>query len=195
MASVNRDGVVKANGSGSAVITVKAADGRTAVCTVTVKAGETPGKPAQIQPKSVGLNVSKQTMGIRETAVLKAQVQPSNASDKKVIYKSSNSKVVSVSTSGKLTAKKKGTASITVTTANGKKATCKVTVKAAPKSLKLNAKLSKGSAGKVTYRSSNSRVAKVDSRGKITALRKGKTTITAKTYNGKKAAVRITVRK
>ncbi len=210
VASVNRDGVVKANGSGSAVITVKAADGKTAVCTVTVKAGETPGKPAQIQPKSVGLNVSKQTMGIRETAVLKAQVQPSNASDKKVIYKSSNSKVVSVSTSGKLTAKKKGTASITVTTANGKKATCKVTVKAAPKSLKLNAKsktlkikktyklkakLSKGSAGKVTYRSSNSRVAKVDSRGKITALRKGKTTITAKTYNGKKAAVRITVRK
>lgn len=68
---------------------------------------------------------------------VQAAVTPNHASDQSVTYKSDKSSVVSVSKSGKLTAKKKGTAKITISTANGKTAVCKVTVKAAPKKVKV----------------------------------------------------------
>ena len=61
---------------------------------------------------------------------LKATVSPKNATNQKVTWKSSKSKIAKVDKNGKVTALKKGTATITVTTKDGKKkATCKVTVK------------------------------------------------------------------
>ena len=48
---------------------------------------------------------------------------------RKLKWTSSNKKVATVNKNGKVTAKKKGTATITVKTANGKKYSCKVTVK------------------------------------------------------------------
>ena len=66
-------------------------------------------------------------------------------------FKSSNSKVVKVSAAGKLTAKKTGSAKITVTTANGKTAYCKVKVRKAPKFIKLNTKKKTLRAGTVSY--------------------------------------------
>ena len=158
---------------------------------------------------SVKLDKKSVTLGLKERVTLKASVSPENAQDKKVTFKSSNSKVVKVSPAGKLTAKKAGSAKITVTTANGKTAYCKVKVRKAPKFIKLNAKKktlragktfslrvkrSAGSAGKVTFTSSNKKVASVSSTGKIRGLRKGRATITAKTYNGKKATIKITVK-
>ncbi|MBQ9014992.1 MAG: Ig-like domain-containing protein [Firmicutes bacterium] len=61
---------------------------------------------------------------------LKATVSPSNAANKAVTWKSSNKKVATVTSKGVVKAKKKGKATITVTTKDGKKkATCKITVK------------------------------------------------------------------
>ena len=61
---------------------------------------------------------------------LKATIMPSNADNKKVTWKSSNKRVATVSSKGKIKAKNKGTAIITVKTKDGKKtAKCKVTVK------------------------------------------------------------------
>ena len=107
-----------AKGSGTARITAKAGSA-TAVCTVTVRKA----------PESVKLGNSKVTMTEGAAKTLKATLSPSG-SRTSLTWKSSNTKVAQVSDSGRVTAKAKGTATITVTTGNGKKATCKVTVKA-----------------------------------------------------------------
>lgn len=69
-------------------------------------------------------------VGANET--LTATVSPANASDKTVIWKSSDTAVATVDTTGKVAALKAGTADITVTTKDGSKtAKCTVTVTAA----------------------------------------------------------------
>ncbi len=115
-----------------------------------------------------------------------------------------------MSSKGKITAKKVGKATITVTTANGKRQGVRLQLRKlqsglnfrqrkkslkVKKALKLTTKLSAGSAGKVTYKTSNKKVATVSASGKVKALKKGKVTITAKTYNGKKAKVTLTIKK
>ncbi len=173
--------------------------------TVTVKAGST-----VIKPTKVALNVkSSITVGKKEKVTLKATVSPKKASQK-VTWKSSKPKVVQVSSKGVLTAKATGTAKVTALTSNGKKASVTVKVKNAPRKIKLNktAKtLKKGktfqikataSSGTASYQfkySSNKKsVATVSSSGKVTAKKKGRATITVKSYNGKKATLKITVK-
>ena len=64
-----------------------------------------------------------------ETLTLTATVAPANATNKRVTWSSSNEDVATVDENGVVTAKTEGTATITATTADGKKtATCKVTV-------------------------------------------------------------------
>ena len=82
----------------------------------------------QIVPTSVALNKTTLTLDIGKTSTLKATVYPSNASNKKCTWSSSNTSVATVDSNGKVTAKKAGTATITVKTSNGKTANCKVTV-------------------------------------------------------------------
>ena len=89
--------------------------------TVTVK-----GEPV----KSVKMNKTALTVNVGNSAALKATISPSNAANKKVTWKSSNTKVATVDARGNVIGRSKGTATITVTTADGKKkATCKITVK------------------------------------------------------------------
>lgn len=73
-------------------------------------------------------NGSKATMQVGEKLTLKAKFSPSSAYST-LTWKSSDEKVATVSSSGVVTAKKKGTAKITVKTANGKKDSIKITVK------------------------------------------------------------------
>ena len=77
------------------------------------------------------LNKTKATLNPVGTLTLKATVTPSNATNKAVTWKSSNTKVATVSSSGKVTAKAAGTATITCTAkdGSGKSATCKITVR------------------------------------------------------------------
>ena len=82
----------------------------------------------QVVPTSVALNKTTLTLDIGKTSNLRATVYPSNASNKKCTWSSSNTSVATVDSNGKVTAKASGTATITVKTSNGKTATCKVTV-------------------------------------------------------------------
>jgi hypothetical protein len=119
----------------------------------------------------------------------------------KTTYKSSNTKVAKVSSKGVVTAVKAGTAKITVTN-NGVKQTFKVTVKnpklnATKKTLKVKKSFTlkiTGKVGKATFTSSNKKIATVNSKGKITAKKKGTATITVKT-NGIKLKCKVTVKK
>ena len=82
----------------------------------------------RVVPTSVALNNTTLTLDTGKTSNLKATVYPSNASNKKCTWSSSNTSVATVDKNGKVTAKASGTATITVKTSNGKTATCKVTV-------------------------------------------------------------------
>ena len=126
-------------------------------------------------------------------------------------WKSAKTSVVTVnSKTGKLTGKKAGTAKVTVTLKSGKKATVTVTVKKITTTkLKANRTaitLKKGKAfqlkvtvtpknsqEKVTYKSSNTKIATVTSKGKITAKKKGKAVITI-TSGKKKITCKVTVK-
>lgn len=180
---------VTAKKAGTATIKVTAANGKTASCKITV----------------VALNKTKLTLGKGETFSLKV-----SGTKSKPTWTTSNKKAVTVK-NGKITAKKAGKKAVTITAkVNGATLTCKVTVKNAPKKISLNKKsktLKKGktfqikvkfpkntASNKLTYKSSKSKVAKVDANGKIKALKKGQATITVTTFNKKKAKITITVK-
>jgi len=121
VASVSQNGAVTALKVGTAVITVTTADGGfTATCNITVEPKKVTG---------VTLNKTTLTLKVGLTETLSAAVMPSDASDKAVTWSSDNTAVAAVSSGGVVTAVKEGTATITVTTADGGfTATCAVTV-------------------------------------------------------------------
>ena len=82
----------------------------------------------EIQPTSVKLNATSKTIQKGKTYTLVATVAPSNATNKKLTYSSSNKNVATVTSNGTIKAINYGTAVITVKTSNKKTVTCKVTV-------------------------------------------------------------------
>ena len=79
------------------------------------------------EPTSVSLNKTALTLDVGKSYTLTKTVSPSNAVTS-YNWSSSNTSVATVDSNGKVTAKKAGTATITVKTSNGKTANCKVTV-------------------------------------------------------------------
>lgn len=201
VASVTQSGVVTAKGSGKAVVTVTLSGGASAACEITVTETE-------IHAQAISLNKTKLELKKGKTYTLKATVTPAGSVDGAVTFKSSKTSVATVSSNGVVTAKKAGTATITATTANGKKATCKVTVtvpatkvyltkqinikKGATKKLTATV-LPTDSTDKLTWSSSNKKVVTVDKNGKIKGVKTGTATITVKTASGKKATCKVTV--
>ena len=123
VAAVDSNGKVTAKKAGTAVITATSSNGKSVSCTVTVKQKE-------IAITGIGLNKSTTSLTEGESEILTATIAPSNATgDKTVKWSSSNEAVAAVDSNGKVTAKKAGTAVITVTSSNGKSASCTVTVK------------------------------------------------------------------
>ncbi len=112
-----KNGKVTAKKAGTAKITASVGS-KSATCTVTVKNA----------PKKVTLNKKKVSLKPKKTFKIKAKVGAKEACNS-FTYTSSKKKVAKVDGSGKVTALKKGTATITVKAYNGKKATLKVTVK------------------------------------------------------------------
>lgn len=156
----------------------------------------------------IKLTATKFTIGKGEKITLPLKVTPSS-SKKKLTFTSSNRKAVKISSAGKITGRKKGKATITISSSDGSKKKVSVVVKKAPSSVRLKTSkttlkkgkttrlktiLSKGSASYgLTYRSSKPKVASVNAKGKIRARKKGTTRITVRTYNGKKARIKIRV--
>jgi uncharacterized protein YjdB len=144
-------------------------------------------------------------------------VSPSNATNKKVTWKSSDPSIASVNkTTGKVTTKKTGKVTITCTAADGSgvKATCKITVKqpvtkitlskskvtlkkGKTVTLKKTVEPSSANTKTVTWKSSNKKVATVDKNGKVKAVGPGTATITctATDGSGKKATCTVKVTK
>ena len=121
-----KNGVVTANRKGTATITATAANGAKDTCRVTVTADD----DEYVEVRSVSVSPAYLTLEEGETETLDARISPSDATDKDVTWKSSNTRVATVSSSGKVTAVAPGSARITATAENGKSDYCSVTVEA-----------------------------------------------------------------
>ena len=206
--TVSSAGKIKAVKKGSANITISLKSNAKIKKVVKV----TVGQPAT----RVKVNKSALTIKKGRSAVIKATVGPNTTSNKKVIWKSSNSKIAKVSVSGRVTAVRSGRATITAIAADGsgKKAICRVTVRASVSSIsfsKTNGKMYVGrmmqlspvikpadaTNKKCAWSSSNDKVAVVNSAGNVYAAATGTAVITAKATDGtgKKASYKITVEK
>ena len=122
VASVDNNGIVTAVKPGSAVITAKVGNYQ-ATCAVTVDA---PLK--EIVPEKAIIDMVK-----KQTANIAYSVVPADTTDSKdVTFTSSDETVATVNSDGKVTAKKAGKATVTITGANGIKATVTVNVSEIP---------------------------------------------------------------
>ncbi len=160
---------------------------------------------------------SSATIKVNEGLSLNVVVNPSNASNKTVTWTSSDTSIVIVS-NGLIKGVKEGVATITSKSNNGKTATCEVTVTKQTttnitvdvtgitldntsssievgKKLILTATINPTNASNktVTWTSSNTSIASVNSKGEVTGIKEGTVTITAKSNNGKTATCRVTV--
>lgn len=161
-----------------------------------------------MEAERIRLNTSRIVLGAKETYALKTAVKPSGCTDSKK-YTTSNKKVATVNSSGKITAKKPGKATITVTTGSGKTDRCTVEVKKEPSKIKLSKKSvrlkrgktyqikpvlsSKSQSNRITYTSKHRAVADVSGKGLVRAKKKGITYITVQTYNKKNTKLKVIV--
>ena len=198
VATVNSAGKITAKGSGTAIVTVKTSNGKTAECEVIVGTA----------PESVELDKTEVTLAVGQSCKLTATLTPADAYTY-CAWSSSDTAVATVTSAGKVAAKGSGTAIITVRTSNGKTAECKVTVGTAPESIELDKDfimLAVGQSYKLTskltpddaytycaWSSSDTAVATVTSAGKVAAKGSGTAIITVKTSNGKTAECKVTV--
>lgn len=209
------NGVVKGVKAGRVIITAKTTDGSniSATCTVTVK-----------QPVTRISLSKKATMYTGKKLTLKAKVNPANASNKALTWKSSNTKIAKVASNGVVTGVKAGTVKITATAKDGsrKSATCTVTVRQSVSKItlsKTNVVLPKKGSSynvrvtvapknaynkNVAVKSAKTKIAKVSASTvksgktvKITAVKKGTTKVvfTAKDGSKKSATCKVTVKK
>ena len=152
-----------------------------------------------------GITLSKSTLDLTvgDSFGLTASISPSNATNKAVTWSSSNSSIASVDSSGRVTAKGNGTATITVKSADNASIsdTCTVNVTTStsgvtvtPETAALNVGETKqlsavvapatASNKNVTWSTSSGNVATVNSSGLVTAVGNGTATITASTVSG-----------
>ena len=115
------NGTVTGVGVGTATITIKTKDGHEETFEVTV---------SEVEVESISINKTTLTVGVGRTSeALKVTFTPANATNKTIEWSSNSTTVATVDkNTGVITGVAEGTATITATSANGKTATCSVTV-------------------------------------------------------------------
>lgn len=207
---VNSSGYIKAVGPGTAIIKATSADGGyTDTATI-----EVTGSGTSISASEIVFKESSYSVGINGTISLNPIITPNNTTFKAIKFTSSDASIATVDENGLVKGLKEGTVNITATlTHNNLKATTKVVVKYIPvTSIKLNnvqaeATIKKGetlsisaeilpsnaSNKNISFTSSDSNIAKVDSNGIITGISTGRTTIIAKSSDGASASLVVNI--
>jgi uncharacterized protein YjdB len=204
-------GILVAHKKGSAIISVKDSNGNTASAKIRIK-----------QPcTSISIN-GNTNLVLNKTSQLKASINPSTTDDinNGVVWSSSNNSIVSIDSKGNIKGLKLGSATISATFYNENRFNNNVVVEKIVKSIKINVirppvesiKLNysklilypnntitlkasikpSNASNNITYQSSNSKIVKVDSKGKLTALSNGSATIIAR-INNKSAQIKVLV--
>ena len=138
------EGYLEAKKSGSVIITASTVNGKSAACNVIVEEkkkeennnnnknnnnGNNNNNDPKIEVTGIKLNYDTMTMIKAENGQLEAIIIPENATNKKITWSTSDSKIVAVSKTGQIHANNTGTATITAKASNGITATVKITVK------------------------------------------------------------------
>ena len=172
--------------------------------------------PSTVSVTGISVNPTSKELTVGETLSIQATVTPSNATNKNVTWASSNTNVATVSSSGVVTAKAEGAATITAKTNDGNyTATSVITVKKAEEqptesdvkvtgvaldkttgTVKVGGKLqltatvapSNATNKNVTWSSSDTSIATVNTSGLVTGVKTGTAQITVKTVDGSKTA-------
>lgn len=205
----NSNITIKGIKNGTTKVISKISNGDTAICEVTV---QTSPDSIEIIPSSVSLDLSK-----NKTAELTTKILPDSANvNREITWKSENTNIAVVDENGLVTGVANGNTTITATTKNGKKATCSVEVNTSSTGVWISDtsiildtsnmaysntyKLSAGALpsssnvdNTINWVSSKTSVATVDENGNVTAVKAGRTTITAMTPkgNGVQCSVRV----
>jgi uncharacterized protein YjdB len=192
VATVDDEGKVVAKAAGSAIIMARLDTGAVAYCKVNVT----------LPVNGLILNFTDKTIYIGEKFKLKVSVNPSTATDLGVTWKSSNTSIATVNEDGEITGIAGGTAVITCTTKDGGySATCVLNVVESVSTITLNhqtyylgvdktvylvATVSSPNASNkdVYWSTSNSDIATVNQKGKVTGKKLGNVTITATALDG-----------
>ena len=206
--TVDANGVVKGIKTGTAIITVTSANGKTATCEVTVTEDT-------VLVEEIKLILDNKTIEAGDMTQISAIIEPANATNRDLIWTSSDSSIAVVNNRGVVKGIKPGTVTITAKTKDGKVvATTTITVN--PKSpdqieslsfaqdkvsvkkgettnLIVTVKPSELSSSKLTWKSSDASIATVDANGVVTGIKPGKVTITVTSSNGKTATCEVTV--
>ena len=203
---MDASGLIRAVAPGTTSINVKSNTGKTASCRVTVKQPANKITLLLNRPSTKTVYLAK-----GQSVTLNTRLAPENTTDK-LKYKSSNVKVAPVTSSGVVTAKKKGSAKITIQADSGKKITVKIVVsKKQVKAKKVKVKVPKTvkrkktvkltvslksakSTDTLTFSSNKPNIAEIDAYGYLKAKKKGKVKITVTASSGKKAVKTIKVR-
>lgn len=173
----------------------------TAMCNLTI----------EVPVVSVVLDETNKTMYVGDRVRLSYTMQPTDASNNVVTWTSTNSKVATVDAKGLVTAKSVGTTVIIIRTADGGRTSyCNITVKRTADAVKLDVSKLELKVGEyyyikadftpkdatdinVKWESNDTKIAVVDSNGKVTAKSPGTAFIMAKTDNGSTAFCEVKV--
>lgn len=204
VAKVSKNGNVTAVGKGSAVIQCKSSNGQSATCKIVVKNA----------PTKIELDETFLTLGVGEQHDFSSTLDAGAGSFLRSYASSSSLGLPTTKAGGIATAKQMGKFVVICATYNGLKAKCTVQVKQAPPKVsfdKTSVSLTKGktctlspvipaacNSNDYTFTTSNSNVAAIsktaDNKVVVTAKNNGTATITVKTYNGKTATCKVTVK-
>ena len=206
VATVSEEGLVTAISLGTAIITATLESNPEvkAMATITVK---------PIDVTSITLDKTSCELVLGQTATIKASINPTDATDKGILWSTDNALIATVTSNGTVKAVGKGTTTITATSKSNPdiKATLKVTVKATDvTSISLNKTACQIKVGEseeliatiapntatdkgIVWTSSNKTVATVSANGIVTALAEGTTTITASSHSNPEVKATATV--
>ena len=204
VAKIDKYGVVTPVAAGTVVVSARIAEGAETKLTVNVIDASSPSGVTLNRTGSITLNLG-------DTLALAAKVTPEQAKTT-LTWKTTNAKVATVSSSGVIVTVGEGSATISVSTANGKTASLSVTVadlnkitalkldKTGTVTVNLGSTLTltaiptpAGAKPKLTWTSSSAKVATVSASGVVTPVAEGTATITVASANGKKAKVKVKV--
>ena len=209
VATVDKNGKVKALKVGNAIITATSTDGSNVSAQCKIKVVQ---RVTKIKLNKSIINLSKKG----KTAKLKAAVLPNNAYNKSVTWKSNNTKVVTVDKNGKIKATtNKGTTYVNAIAKDGSKIRTRILVVVGKKVKKItlnksSVTLNRGAKNRtfqlkkaiknknatykgVSWYSSNKNVATVNSTGKVTIKHRGKVVITVKARDGSNKSAKCTI--
>ncbi len=206
IATVDENGVIAGLNIGTTTITVTSANDKVATIIVNVVKDI-------VNVDSITLNPTSAELKVGETTQIVATISPENATERDIIWESSDEEIATVDSNGIITGKSVGTVTITAKTPDGKVvATSTVTVKPipverielSPNSITMNVGDTTQITATITpdnatdkeliWESSDDEIATVDSTGKVTGNKIGTVTITAKSKDGTVvASVTVTV--